>query len=119
MRRTNSGALRRPSTGHAGGAEQEVQRRHAPEETSTPQRTLSRVTVVPVFMSRPLMHGASEVELMVKRIGTLRAAVPIEARSLGKRTLAESDAEVLLLDARRSRPSVVYRAIVRARNGGW
>jgi DNA-binding response OmpR family regulator len=46
-------------------------------------------------------------------------APAIDARSLAKRTLSASHADVVLLDARNARPSVVYRAIVGARKAGW
>jgi DNA-binding response OmpR family regulator len=75
--------------------------------------------VVPVFMARQLGQGPSEAEQLVRRSAFLRAAPAIDARSLGKRTVAATEGDVLLLDARHSRPSVVYRTIVRARNAGW
>lgn len=119
MRRTNTGALRRLSTTHVGGGDQPVRHRRRPEEPSSPQRTLSRITVVPVFMGRQAVEGPTSVELLVRHSGILRAAPALDARSLSKRTLGAIEADVLLLDARNSRPSVAYRAIVRARNAGW
>jgi DNA-binding response OmpR family regulator len=75
--------------------------------------------VVPVFIGRQEAGGPSRVELLVRNSAFLQAAPAIDARNLGRRTLGSAHAEVLLLDARSARPSVVYRAIVRARKGGW
>ena len=121
MRRTNTGAVRRFPVGQGGGggAEQEVHRQRGSAELPTVQRTLARITVVPVIMSRGLSGLPSEVEQLIANSSFLRGAPAIDAAGLGKRTLAESEAEVLLLDARHSRPSVVYRTIVRVRNAGW
>jgi DNA-binding response OmpR family regulator len=80
---------------------------------------LSRITVVPVIMARPLSEASSETGRLIADSAFLRAAPAIDARSLSKRVLANSDADVLLLDARYSRPSVVYRVIARARSAGW
>jgi DNA-binding response OmpR family regulator len=80
---------------------------------------LSRITVIPVVMSRTAPDASDPVEQLLGASPILRALPAIEARSLGKRALAASDADVLLLDARNGRPSVVYRAIVRARTAGW
>lgn len=118
MRRTNTGALRRLPLAHSGGGGQDASRPEGTPESSPPQRTLSRITVVPVFMARS-PADLSEVERLVGSSAFLRLAPAIDARSLGKRTLGASHADVVLLDARHSRPSVVYRAIVRARNAGW
>src|ERR1043165_3123837 len=119
MRRTNTGALRNFPANHAGGIDHGVQQRPGGGESASPKRTLSRITVVPVFMARPETEGPSGVELLVQNSAFLRAAPAVDARNLGKRTLGANEADVLLLDARHARPSVVYRAIVRARNGGW
>jgi DNA-binding response OmpR family regulator len=69
-------------------------------------------------MARSL-SDPSDAERLIGQSAFLRAVPAIDARTLAKRTLDASGADVLLLDARNSRPSVVYRAIVRARNAGW
>src|SRR4051812_40625480 len=108
MRRTNTGALRRFPTGHTGGGEKHVERHR--EAVDVAPRTLARITVIPVMMSRS--HSGADAEQLIGNSAFLRAAPAIDVPSVGKRTLGESEADVLLLDARHSRPSVVYRAIV-------
>lgn len=92
-----------------------VHRSGAREKTQ--ERTLARISVVPV-----LLRGADkgfDASGLIGPSSSLRVSDPIDVRSLNKRTLVSTAGDVLLLDARHTRPSVVYRAIVRARNAGW
>src|ERR1041385_1916566 len=114
MRRANAGAMRHLPTRHPGEGGGVV--RPAPAESPTP-RTLSRISVVPVIMAGSEGQVAA-LEDLIGASSLLRVAAPVEAKNLGRRGLG-ADVDVLLIDARRARPSVVYRAIVRARNAGW
>jgi DNA-binding response OmpR family regulator len=70
-------------------------------------------------MGRHRAEQSSDAEQFAGPSAFLQFAPALDARNLSKRTLSAASADVLLLDARDSRPSVVYRAIVRARNSGW
>lgn len=116
MRRTNTGALRGPSRGHLGG-QQAVHRPGSGE--SRVARTLTRISVVPVVMGGRVSERCAEIARMIGASAFLQTTEPVDIRSLSKRTLGGSGGEVVLLDGRHTRPSVVYRAIVRARSAGW
>ena len=73
--------------------------------------------MLPVTVARP--DSEHSFEVLVGRSAFLQMSPAIDARSLGKRTLNASHADVVLLDARDARPSVVYRAIVATRKAGW
>lgn len=119
MRRSNTGAVRRLPPGQDGGGQQESRPQRGAVDAPGPQRKLSRITVLPVIMSRSPSELPAEVDRLIANSSFLSAAPRIEAPSIGKRTLADSKADVLVLDARNARPSVVYRVIVRAKAAGW
>ena len=116
MRRTNAGAARRLSLAHPGrerGAGTEVQRGG---DDQIPAPPLSRITVLPVVVSRTLLDAPA---ITLSDGAFVRMADSVHARSISSRTLEGRSADVVLLDARDSRPTLVYRTIVRLRNAGW
>ena len=123
MRRSNGGAARSLSIGHgrpAGGAGQaDTSARRRPEaDLDRPHTPLSRITILPVVVSRSLFETGSVASLLPAD-GLLQAAEAIQPRDATERALHASGADVLLLDARETRPTLVYRAIVRLRSLGW
>src|SRR4051794_40508732 len=114
MRRTNTGAARhlvvaRPGRG-PGAVEPIV--RQTPEPGLASRAPLSRITVLSVVL------GQSSPEERDRRdnAALIRIIDSIPARSVSPRVLEGSGADVVLLDARASRPTLAYRAIAKLRN---
>ena len=123
MRRSNGGAAPNLSISHgrhpgsvAGGAGRSARRRE--QAIDQPQAPLSRITVLPVVVSRALCE-AGNIATLLPADGLVRATGAIQPRSVTSRVLDASGADVILMDARETRPSILYRAIARLRNLGW
>ena len=117
MRRTNAGVAQRISLTHPrdGGAETVVRR--GPDDQGPPAAPpLSRITVIPVVVSRSLLESPA---VSISDGAFVRMSEAMHARSVSQRTIESRAADVVLLDARESRPTLVYRSIVRLRNAGW
>jgi DNA-binding response OmpR family regulator len=83
----------------------------------TLQPPLSRLTVLPVNVLQS--HAVDEPAVQLGVGTALRTVEPVYARTIARRVLEACEADVVLLDARGSRPTLAYRAIVRLRNAGW
>jgi DNA-binding response OmpR family regulator len=119
MRRLNSGAARSLSIGHQRrDAGLEVLRSRKDSGPERPQTPLSRLTVLPVVVSRSL-YQAGETTTLLAPDGLIRVATPVQPRNVDRQVIGDAGADVVMLDGRDSRPTLVYRAIVRLRNAGW
>jgi DNA-binding response OmpR family regulator len=117
MRRTNSGAARRISLAHpARGRGSETAVRRRANDQAPPSPPLSRITVIPVVVSPALLDSPA---VSISDGAFVRMSEAVHARSVNQRIVDSRGADVILLDARESRPTLVYRAIVRLRNAGW
>jgi DNA-binding response OmpR family regulator len=83
-----------------------------------PHAPLARITVLPVVISRSAFETGT-VATLLPADGLLHAAEAIQPRGASARAFETSHADVLLLDARDTRATLVYRAIARLRNHGW
>lgn len=117
MRRTNAGAARRMAItrpGRGGGTQDEGARRSPPEPDLSPRTPLSRITALPVAVN-PSVSAVKQAD----HTALVRIVDGITARSVSPRLLEASGADVVLLDARASRPTMAYRAVAKVRNAGW
>jgi DNA-binding response OmpR family regulator len=115
MRRSNAGAARHISLAHPGRDRRVETTKRGGLDTQAPP-PLSRVTVLPVVVSRALLDTPA---VAMPDGAFVRMAEAVHARSVSSRTVEGRGADVVLLDARDSRPTLVYRTIVRLRNAGW
>lgn len=106
-------AISRPGRGD--GTEGGGARQSSPEADFSPRAPLSRITVLPVAVS----PSASLPQTQTKPAALVRIIDGITARSVSHRLLEASGADVVLLDARASRPTLAYRAVAKLRNAGW
>lgn len=79
---------------------------------------LSRITVLPVVVSASLFESGN-VRTHLPADGLVHAVGAVQPRGASSRVFDASGADVILLDARETRPTLVYRAIARLRNQGW
>lgn len=119
MRRLNSSAARSLSIGHQRRDESlEIPRAWKDSGPEHPQTPLSRLTVLPVVVSRSL-YQAWQTTTLLAPAGLIRVAAPVQPRNVVRQVIGGAGADVVMLDGRDSRPTLVYRAIVRLRNAGW
>lgn len=119
MRRSNSGAARtmplalvdRRSTRSPELMAQAVQPRGVAS-------SLTRLAILPAHLSSDSLLGQDLANLF-DETSALAIVDPVDVGELKHDALIRSAADVLLLDARRTRPAVVYRAIVKIRAAGW